>query len=151
MRNWMRGAAIVVVTILAIVVVAALLWYSGKQRQAALADFKADVIASGFTLLPGDNPSIEDETSGTGKKAKTKTTLEALVVVNGCTVELERAYDESRNAGKRGGRTIELYELDEALQGHDEVEIDGAPTSPTPEQVTEFLKQDGRFDYCLTA
>lgn len=125
------------------------IWYGNNERQAQLADFKADIIASGFTLLPGkDNPSIEDETSGDS----TETMFEALVVVKGCTVELERKYDEPSNAGKRQGRKIELYELDEALRERDEIEINGAPNSPTPDGVAEYLASQGnKFKYCLRA
>lgn len=153
----MRKFMTVFVAMLALALIAGLffvsIWGENKKRQTQLTDFKADVVASGFTLLPGkNNPSIDDDTSGTGKKAKTKTTLEALVVVKGCTVELARDYDEPRNAGKRHGRTIEIYELDEALRGRDEIEINGAPSSPTPDGVEKYLASKGdKFKYCLTA
>lgn len=149
MRKFVTVSVVTLVLVLLVGFTVFAIWYGNNERQTQLADFKADVVASGFTLLPGkNNPSIDSKKTS----SKTKTTFEALVVVKGCTVELEREFDEPSNAGKRNGRTIELYELDEALRGRDEIEINGAPNSPMPDGVAEYLASKGdKFKYCLQA
>lgn len=161
----MRGKAIVallaavVVAVAAVVIAVAMADHKSEQRQRA--DFRADVTHSAFAMAPGtNNPKIEKETKTTKKKVngvtttvtETKTTIEALVVAKGCTVELERKKDETRTVG-RNGRTIEVYELDEAVgPGGREIEIDDAPMSPLVSDVEKYLSdRRSKFDYCLAA
>ncbi len=147
----MRGALKTVAVILAVVLgaglISALFWWNHKDRQNQLADFRADVVASGFTLAPGGgNPRLEDETSGN----TTETTIEAIVAVRGCAVELERKLGEDNIAGKRQGRDIEVYELDEVARGHGEVDVNDAKLTPTPAEAEQYLLgHRPKFAYCL--
>ena len=130
--------------------VVALAWFGvDLVREVKLKDdFRADVIASDFTLAEVDwvNPSIEKEDG--------KTYVEIYVIVNGCTVELSRRQGDDTVAATRSGRQIERYELDEAIDSSgkegDEKEIDGAPPSMLPAEVEDYLRSQGdRYNYCL--
>ena len=147
----MRAFIAVATTVIAIVVVGAVVctavWYFYlKPRAEQKADFKKDIfVAMGLDIT--QDPSWDDETTGTGKYADTVSTLELVVKIGNCRVELERDEDEA-DTTKVNGRDVNHYTVDEIVDKQDNLK--GSPKGAlTAADIERFLKENYKQYNCV--
>lgn len=138
-----RLAVATLATLVAVILVCLGVWYFYlKPRADQKADFKADVTAMGFTITEG--PSWDDETTGTGKYKETVSTLELVVKVGNCRVELERDEGED-DTTKAHGRDVNHYTVDEIVDKQDN--LTGSPKGALTEVDIRRFLQDNYKQY----
>lgn len=143
------GVAVAVLLAVALVVGGFVLY--SKDRAAQREDFKADLAAVSVEFA-NVNPRWEDEEDGS--------TLEAVVTIAGCDVELARAGGEKTVINTVSDRKIEQYTVDEVNYKGREYHTDDYPVvmaktsifMATPTDIKTYLTDRGakRFP-CLNA
>jgi hypothetical protein len=140
-----RIAVIALVATVAAALVCAGVWYFYiVPRANQKSDFKADVTAMGLKITK--DPSWDDETTKTGKTSSTKSTLELVVKIGACEVELER--DENEKAATQiDGRDVNHYTIDEIVGKQDNV-AENPEGALTEADIERFLQDNYKQYNC---
>lgn len=124
----------------------------------ARVDMRDDItVAMRFTMDPSPrnnpfNTKPNPRTSVEKKGIKSEDVIEMNVLVNGCSVELERIKGE-QTASQVNGRTVQAYTIDEILYDYHEIDLedfgleDDKPMVFTVAQVRAFLQTIWNADH----
>lgn len=141
-----RPAFAIPAALVAAVLICLGVWYFYlKPRADQKDDFRNDVWAMGLQIIEG--PSWDDETTGTGKYKDTVSTLELIVKIGACKVELER--DENEEATTQvHGRDVNHYTIDEIVGKKDNV-VENPEGALTAAAIKRFLRENYKQYNCM--
>ena len=143
--------ATVVVAVLAVMVMVVGTVQSYIDRGHQRDDFRDDVVAMGFTLLPAPEGELNPNWNNVQHGSK----LQAQVIVGCWVVELRRQEAEKRLLTSAQGRAIEVMTLREVhlrprFLERNEVSIEDFTDALTPQNVVKYMRERKNAYPCRT-